>query len=329
LKSEIFWKEVVLFFVGAITWCFFIRLFMNFGSSFLGSIFCIVSPACWDKCYKVINLCEGMKKKVIAFDIGGTSIRCGLVRGKKILKFVSCETPKVRKAFLEKIVEFSEGFMSEDVAGIGIGFPSPVREGVVKNPPNVKLKNFDLKSYLEKKFDVRVEIANDVDCVALAELKIGIKRRNFFVIALGTGIGGGVVVDGELYHGGSGYGSELGHIIIDGKDFESLWKGTKRKIEREFGKGMLVRDLVKMKDKKADAILMEASDYLGEGIASVISVLDSEVVILGGGVRDSGKRFLKMVNLSVGKYSFLPKTVKVVFGKIDSPGVLGASLLID
>jgi glucokinase len=271
----------------------------------------------------------GKREKAIAFDIGGTSIRCGLVRGKKILKLNQCDTPKTRKLFLEKIVEMGNEFMTDDVVGVGVGFPSLVKDGAVKNPPNVKLENFDLKKYLEGKFGKRVEIANDVDCVALAELKLGIKRKNFFVIALGTGIGGGVVIDGELYHGGSGYGSELGHITIDGKNFESLWKGTKRRIEREFGKGMLVRDLVKMKNKKAREILEEAANYLGEGIASVISVLDSEVVILGGGVRDSGNVFLKMVNKSVRKYSFLPKRVGVVFGKIKHPGVLGASLLLE
>ena len=311
-----------------------------------------------------MNICECMilKKgeKVIAFDIGGTSIRCGIVRGKKILKVVRCATPKSRKLFLDKIVEMGNEFMDtpldskhrtgrDDVVGVGVGFPAPVKDGVVKNPPNVRLKNFNLKKYLETQLDskhrtgqgkIRVEVANDVDCVALAELKFGIKRKNFFVIALGTGIGGGVVIDGELYHGGSGYGSELGHIIINGKDFESLWKGTKRKIEREFGKGVLIRDLCKMVDgrwlmvdgkknkARAREILEEAADYLGEGIASVVSVLDSEIVVLGGGVRDSGKGFLRMVNKSVGKYSFLPKKVKVVFGKVDEAGVMGASLLL-
>jgi len=269
------------------------------------------------------------KEKVVAFDIGGTSIRCAVVRGKKILKFASCNTPKSRKLFLEKVVSMCGDFMSDDIVGIGVGFPSPVKDGVVKNPPNVKLKNFDLKNYMEKKFGKRVEIANDVDCVALAELKFGIKKKNFFVIALGTGIGGGVVVDGELHHGGSGYGSELGHIIIDGKDFESLWKETKKEIEREFGKGKLVRDIIGMKNKKARKILKNAADYLGEGIASVVSVLDSEIVVLGGGIRDSGKMFLKMINESVTRHSFLPKKVKVVFGKVEDAGVLGASFLLD
>lgn len=269
-----------------------------------------------------------MKGDIIAFDIGGTSVRCGLVRNNKILKLTQCDTPKTRNLLLKKICEMTENFMSNDIIGIGVGFPSPVKDGVVKNPPNVKLKNFNLKKYLERKFKVKVEVANDVDCVALAELKLGIKRKNFFVIALGTGIGGGVVIDGKLHHGGSGYGSELGHIIIDGEDFESLWKGTKSRIEREFGKGVLVRDLCKMKNKKARKILEEAANYLGEGIASVISVLDSEIVVLGGGVRDSGNVFLKMVNRSVGKYSFLPKRVRVVWGKVDEAGVLGASLLV-
>ncbi len=286
---------------------------------------------CFGKCYKV-GLCFVFmfrKKKVVAFDIGGTSMRCGLVRGKRILKLVRRETPKTRKAFLEQIVEMGNELIDKDVCGVGVGFPSPVRKGVVKNGPNVKLKNFDLKKYLEKKFGKRVEVANDVDCVALAESVYGIKKKNFFVIALGTGIGGGVVIDGELHHGGSGYGSELGHIMIDGKDFESLWKGTKRRIVKEYGKRTLVRDLCKMKGRKSDRILKEAARYLGEGIASVVSVLDSEVVVLGGGVRDSGKKFLRMVNDEVSKYSFLPSKIKVVFGKIDEAGVVGAGLLLD
>ncbi len=270
----------------------------------------------------------GNKRAVIAFDIGGTSIRCGLVLNNKILRLVSCDTPKSKKLLLEKIVELAGNFMGDDVVGIGVGFPAPVKDGVVKNPPNVDLKNFNLKKYLERKFGKRVEVANDVGCVALAELKMGIKRKNFFVIALGTGIGGGVVIDGKLYRGAGGYGSELGHIFVRGKDFESLWKGTKRRIEKEFGKGVLVRDLVRMKDAGAKKILEEAADYLGEGIASIVSVLDSEVVVLGGGIRDSGKVFLRMVNESVSKYSFLPTKIKVVWGKVDMGGVIGASLLL-
>ncbi|MFH1521900.1 MAG: ROK family protein [archaeon] len=269
------------------------------------------------------------KKNIIAFDIGGTSIRCGLVRNNKILKLIQCETPKTKKLLLNKICELTDGFMDENVVGIGIGFPAPIKNGIVKNSPNVQLKNFNLKKYMEKKFKKRVEIANDVDCIALAELKLGIKKNDFFVIALGTGIGGGIVVDGKLHSGGGGYGSELGHIIINGKDFESLWKETKSKIKKEFGKEILIRDLVKMKNKKAKKILEEAADYLGEGIASVISVLDSEIVVLGGGIRDSGNVFLKMVNKKVKKYSFLPKKVKVIWGKTDMPGVLGAALLLE
>lgn len=283
------------------------------------------------------------RKKVIAFDIGGTSIRCGLVRNNKILKLSRVDTPKNKKDFLNEVSRLTKNFMGDDISGIGVGFPSPVRDGWVLNPPNIKVKNFDMEKYLEKSFGKRVVVANDVDCAALAELKLGIKRKNFFLIALGTGIGGGVVIDGKLYHGGSGYGSELGHILIRGKDFESLWKGTKRKIEKEFGKGMLVRDLCAMVDgrwlmvdgkkirkrRKAKKILGEAADYLGEGIASVVSVLDSEIVVLGGGVRDSGKVFLKMVNKAVRKNSFLPKKIKVVFGKINEPGVLGAALLLN
>ena len=124
-------------------------------------------------------------KKIIAVDFGGTSIRAGLMQGKKIVKLVNNETlaDKGSKVVLKQLVDtIKEAKGSEKIRGIGVGSPGPLINGVIKNPPNLPLKNFNLKNFLKKKFKVRVEIENDASCAALAELYYGVKKKNFIVI---------------------------------------------------------------------------------------------------------------------------------------------------
>jgi predicted NBD/HSP70 family sugar kinase len=268
-----------------------------------------------------------MKKKVIAFDIGGTNTRCALVENNKIIKFESAKTPKTKKDFLKNISDMAEKFMSKEIKGIGIAFPSIIENGRVKNSKNVSLKNFNLKKYIENKFHKKCEISNDANCVALAEKYLGCKKKNFFVLTLGTGIGGGIVVNEELYEG-IGYGGELGHIYIRGVDFELLWKKTKNEIEKNYGKKMLIKDLVKLKEKKAKNILLESADYLGEGLASIMTILGPEQVILAGGLKESGPVFLNMIKKSTKKYLFAKRKINMSWSKLKEPGILGASLLI-
>ncbi|MCW8965355.1 MAG: ROK family protein, partial [Candidatus Pacearchaeota archaeon] len=256
-----------------------------------------------------------IRNKVIAFDIGGTSIRAALVKNNKIIEYFKIPTPKKKKLFLEKIDELVKKFNSISVKGIGVGIPSPVKDGVVKNAPNIALKNFDLKKYLQKKYKKKVEIKNDAGCFALAEAKLGTKSDNFILVTLGTGIGGGIVINGEEYRG-TGYGAEFGHMYLRDKEWESLWKNTRKKIKREFKEQILIKDLVRMKSKKAENILDEAADYLGQGIASLISAFDPEVVLIGGGLRESGHSFLKQIRRKVKKYSFLPKTTPIHWTKL-------------
>jgi len=218
--------------------------------------------------------------------------------------------------------------MKKRVKGIGIASPGPLKDGIIKNPPNLPLRNFNLKKYLQKKFKKRVEVANDADCVALAEKEYGCKKNNFIVLTFGTGVGGGIVLNGGLYKG-EGYGGEPGHIILDnGRDFENLWKDCRRLSKKYFNKKLLITDLLKMRDKKAKEILRNGSNYMGQGIASLINIFDPEVVVLAGGVRESGNEFLNMIKKQAKKYNMLPKTTPIQWSKLKHPGILGASLLI-
>jgi len=251
---------------------------------------------------------------IIAIDLGGTYLRTAIVKSNKISKYTKKKTPDNKNQLLKELANSISSLMNKNIKAIGIASPGPLENGIIKNPPNLSLKNFNLKKFLQNKFKKRVEIENDANCVALAEAKFGCKKKNFIILTLGTGVGGGVIINGELYTG-NGMGGELGQIILDnGKSMESLWK-QKRK---------LVKDLLK-KDKKT---LEKISKYLGQGIASLINIFDPEVVILMGGAREAGQVFLNMIKKHTKKHVLLPRVPDIKWSKLKHPGILGASLLV-
>ncbi len=270
-----------------------------------------------------------MVKEVIAVDLGGSYLRVALVRGRRVVKYFKKETPKTEGKLVCELCDFIQDLMNGNVKGIGVSSAGPLKDGVIKNPPNLPLKNFDLQGCLEKKFGKKIVVENDANCAALAEAKFGCKKKDFVVLTIGTGIGGGIIINGELYEGHEGYGGEIGHIILDdGKDFEELWKLNRSLSRKYFGKKLMVKDLLKMKDKRAKKILEEISKYLGQGVASVINVFDPEVVILCGGINETGSVFLNMIKRQMRKYVLLPKVTEVKWSQLEHPGILGASLLV-
>ncbi|MCH7850248.1 MAG: ROK family protein [Nanoarchaeota archaeon] len=267
----------------------------------------------------------------IAMDIGGTHMRVALVRGKKIVKKKIVDTPKTKTAFLNILCGLIDLYNSSKVVGIGIGIAGPVRNGKVFDGPNLPLKNFDMKKYIERKYKKRVEIANDVDCFALSELKLGSRKKNFIFIAFGTGIGGGIVRGGKLYVG-NGYASEFGRMKLGSKkkSWEDEWTEVKKKIKREFGARTLISDLVKKRSRKGDVLLGDVSLVIGRGIAALVNKLDVRVVYIGGGVREAGSGFLRMINAVVKKElgSKVWRNVDVSWGSIKDGGLSGAGLLV-
>jgi glucokinase len=277
-----------------------------------------------------MNTTGNKMSKVIAVDLGGTNLRVSLVNNNKIIKFIKNRTPKTEKELMGLMFKTIDHLMDKDVKGIGVASAGPLKDGIIKNPPNLPFKNYNLKAALEKRFKKRVEVCNDAHSVASAESHFGVRKKNFIVLTLGTGVGGGIIINRKLYEG-QGFGGEMGHIILDdGKDFESLvgWKSIKELTKKAFGKELLISDLVKMKDKKAKEILHELTIYLGQGIGSLINVFDPEVVVLAGGVKEAGSVFLNMVREQAKKYSVLPKKTPIQWTKLAHPGTLGASILI-
>jgi len=273
------------------------------------------------------------KREVVALDIGGTNLRYGLVRNNKIIRFVRRPTPSGKEALLNAIFNSIDEMIENEnnVRGIGIASPGPLRNGIILNPPNISLKNFDLKKAVQKEARMKVEIDNDAKCVALAESVLGVRKKNFFVLTLGTGIGGGVVIDGKVYNSRD-IGTELGDIYLTSeKRFEELASGKaiSQRTQEIFGRELLVQDLLRTKGKRAKKVLDEVVEYLGQGIGSLINIFNPEIVVLAGGMREAGEEFLKRIEEEAKKYISLPKEYDIVWSKLKEPGVLGASLLID
>lgn len=273
-------------------------------------------------------------QEIIAVDLGGTNLRVSLVKGREILEYRRVPTPKTKDALIGEMFRHISEFIEKrgrKIHGIGIASPGPLKEGIVINPENIPLKNYNLKEAVRKKFRVRVEVENDANCVALAEAEIGVKKKNFFVLTLGTGIGGGVIIDGKLFGKGE-YGAELGHIYLTPEnDFESLagMKAIDKMTQKVFGKNISVSDLVKMNNSKSKEILEVVSEYLAQGIGSLINVFNPEIVVLAGGMRHAGHWFLEMIRRKAPKYIMLPGKFEIAWTRLEHPGTLGATLLFD
>ena len=270
-----------------------------------------------------------VKNEVIAVDLGGTHMRVSRVIGRKIIDYASVNTPKEKTVLLTTLCDMIARLKNSSTRGIGVGCAGFIQEGVIVKSVNLPLSRFDLKKYLAKRFRVPVEVINDAHAHALAELHYGVQKKNFVLLTLGTGIGGGIVIDGKLqFRNGGG---EVGHMILDnGKDFESLSasKALYSLTKKEFGKAMMISELVAEKNVRSQEVLMALADYLGQGIANLCAIFNPEVVVLAGGMREGGMIFLHMVEASYMKHTFLPKTTRVVWSHLAHPGTLGASLLL-
>lgn len=246
-----------------------------------------------------------MSKEVIAVDIGGTHIRFARIKNNKIFGFIKKETPKNKKDILNELVEYIGKNINKNTKAVGISCAGIIKNNVITNSPNLPLKDVNLKKFLQKKFKKKFNIENDANCAALAEAKFGVKKKNFLVMTLGTGIGGGIMINKALYKGKSGSG-EFGEIIISqGKSLEYHYKKSKNQKEK-------------------------LADILGQGIASLISVFDPEVIVLTGGLKKyAGENFLNNIKKKTRKYIPQNRIPKIMWSKIKHPSLIGAGLLVN
>ena len=274
----------------------------------------------------------------IGIDLGGTNIKAGIVdENGKILKSISTKTKKgvdssvIIKDMVDLVDRLMSGFRIsiKDVLHIGIGVPGIANNetGVVVRAVNISFSDVHIREEIRKHFNVPIYIANDANCAALAESLFGEAKgvKNSITITIGTGIGGGIIINNEIYEGSNFAGGELGHIslIMDGKPcgcgrkgcFEAYASATalkgqamevvsKNKNTTIYNKvagdinrveARVVFECAKRKDKVAEEIIDKYIKYLTEGIITLINIFQPDVIAIGGGVSNAGEYFLNKV----------------------------------
>ena len=172
---------------------------------------------------------------ILALDIGGTNIRSAIVEKTILKEKKKFKTPENKKEIIKSIISLISSYRNPKKICISIaGFE---RNGKIQHALNMDLNNAQLRKILQNKFKVPIFIENDARCASLAELHFGVgkKLNNFILLTLGTGIGGGIIINRELYKG-NGAGSEIGSMVVEGKLFEHRASGNASvKISHEFG----------------------------------------------------------------------------------------------
>ncbi len=290
---------------------------------------------------------------VIGVDLGGTKILAGVVdREGRIERRVERPTPVSSTGeLLEAIEQTVAELLEPGIAALGFGIPGAIdqRHGRVVIAPNVPLAELDFRDWMAKRFDLPVGIDNDANAAAIAEWAIGAGRgtRHMIMLTLGTGVGGGLILDGRPYRGSVGAAAELGHIVIqhDGPPcqgfctghghLESLASGTAGgKAARElFGENANAHDLVREAqagNEAAVSALAEIGRKLGSGIGSLVNIFNPELVVIGGGFAAAGDLVLDPAREVMRREALEPardlvRIVPAVLGP--EAGLVGAGLV--
>jgi len=286
----------------------------------------------------------------IGIDIGGTKISFVLIKKNKLLKKRKIPTPKTKKEIIKEleknIKEISSGISQKEILGIGIAIAGVLnlKRDLILNPINLQvLKNCPLKKIIEKKFGVKTEVDNDVNCFTLAEAVLGAGKgkKIVFGITLGTGVGGGLVINKKIYRGGWGGAGEIGHMTINFKGPKCVCGNrgcleeycSEKFIKRKTGlTPQELRKKAAKGNKKAIKVFQELGEFLGIGLANIANLLSPEVIIIGGGISKAGNLIFNPARKKMKEYILSPmvkKNVKIKKAKFgDFSGAIGAALLV-
>ena len=299
------------------------------------------------------------KKFIIGIDLGGTNLKIALFTQK--YKIIDKETLSTRRfvakqRLIEAIINSIQGILKKNklpkqsVAGIGLGLPGPidVKKGVVRFFPNIPgFTDVPLKAILQKRLRLPVFLDNDANLMCLAEYKRGAAAgaRNAVCITLGTGVGGGIIIEGRLYRGSSFAAGEIGHVPLNetgrkcncsGVACLETYIGNSRILKdakKIFKRNISLEDLSRLANKgdtRAKHIWVKVGERLGIVLAGVINVLNPDCVVIGGGIANAGKVLFDTVRATVKKraMSVQSKRVKIVKTRLsNNAGMIGAALL--
>jgi glucokinase len=303
---------------------------------------------------------------VIALDLGGTKLATGLVDrdGGLVRRAVEPTDLSSEDAVLAQLERAVGKLGGNGFAALGVGVPSTIdqRTGRAVTSVNIPLAGVDLRERLEGLFDVPVMVENDANAAALAEHRLGAGRgsRHMVMLTLGTGVGGGLVLDGRLYRGAVGAAAELGHITIDvdgplcqgtcpGRGHLEVFVsgtaagGLAARLAAERPEGDLGRaarsgrepdahlavELGAEASGDAREVLDHVGFHLGIGIADLVNVFNPEIVVVGGGFAEAGELILEPARRVVAERALSPARdeVRIIEAQLGrEAGLIGSGL---
>jgi predicted NBD/HSP70 family sugar kinase len=292
-------------------------------------------------------------------DLGGTKIEGVILRSVKnpevlLRRRIPSEADQGYEHVVERIkllVELMANEIGSHPSKIGIGTPGSTdpETGLLKNSNSISLNNQPLQKDLEKSLEIPVKMANDANCFAIAETQMGIVQEKYsdaevvFGVIMGSGVGGGLVVNGKVWNGRHGIAGEWGHIFLDeaGEDcycgkhgcVETILSGPalQRYYTKISGNNKSLKEIMasRAEDPHAQKTLDRLIYFFGKGLSTIINVIDPDVIVLGGGVGNIPELYREGIK-SVEKFTFNPNLkTPILAPKLgDSAGVFGAAFLV-
>lgn len=309
---------------------------------------------------------------IIGVDLGGTKISAGALRedGRDAhgMRSITTQAELGAEGVVDRIVGLIEGVILDtinetgasrkDFLGIGLGAPGPLdrEKGLVVIAPNLGWRDFPLRDRITSRLGLPATLDNDANCATVGEWWLGAARggRNVVGITIGTGIGGGLILNGELYHGSSDVAGEIGHTTIDvnGRHckcgnygcLEAYASGpaiatrAREALVREDTASLLpsmvdgqldritaevVYDAAKKGDALANEIVRDTARYLGAGIATLLNLFNPDVVVVAGGVTRAGEALFGPLRTEVRRRAFKPAVTAARIVPAELPGTAG------
>ena len=309
-----------------------------------------------------------MSKYCFGIDVGGTTVKCGLFEenGSLIDKWeIQTRTenggenvlPDIAATVMSKMAV--KKIAKEDVIGVGVGIPGPVMRGVVPVAVNLHWGEKNVEYELGNLLDMKVRAGNDANVAALGEQWKGggEGKDSVIMVTLGTGVGGGIIVDGKIVEGAHGAGGEIGHIHVEDSITDPCGCGNCGCLEQVASATGIVRlakeelaknpvlptalrdtevtskavfDAYKDGDAMASTIVNRFAKYLGTGIATIAAVTDPEVIVIGGGVSKAGECLTDIVGNYFRARAFSAcRHTMIVLAKLgNDAGIYGAARLV-
>jgi glucokinase len=266
--------------------------------------------------------------EAVGIDVGGTKINAFRVaRDGEVLERRSVATPADdEEATLTAMIDLARATVTDDVLAIGVGAAGMVdaADGVLRFAPNLAWRELPIAARMREALGLPCQLDNDANLAAYGEYRFGAGRgfRHMLLVAVGTGIGGGIISDGRLFRGANGFAAEIGHFVVEpggplcgcgnrgcweqvaaGRAIDRLGREAAREHERSILRllaegdpekvtGALVTEAARQGDEPALRVLSEVGRRLGEGIGGLVNILDPQIVVVGGGAILAGDLLL-------------------------------------